>query len=141
MNSVLLSAATRFIAPIQIIFSLILLVRGHNDPGGGFIGGLVAASAFALYAIARDLSIAKRRLYFSTHSLIAVGLFIALLSGLPGLLVGESFMASFWFVEIPLQYLGLGVLKVGTPFIFDIGVYLVVLGITLLIVFSLVEDS
>jgi len=141
MNSVLLAAATRFIAPIQIIFSVYILLRGHNEPGGGFIGGLVAASAFALYAVARDVPTAKRRLYFSTQSLIAVGLLIALASGLPGLFNSESFMSGFWFAEIPLNYLGLGVLKIGTPFIFDIGVYLVVLGIALLIVFSLVEDN
>ena len=141
MNSVLLSAATRFIAPIQLVFSIFLLLRGHNEPGGGFIGGLVAASAFALYAIARDVPTARRRLYVPPQFLIATGLLIALLSGLPGLFLSEPFMSGLWFAEIPLTYLGLGILKIGTPFIFDIGVFLVVMGITLLVVFGLVEDN
>ena len=51
MNSLILSAATRFVSPLMLAYSLFILLRGHNEPGGGFIGGLIAATAFALTAV------------------------------------------------------------------------------------------
>ena len=60
MKSIILSATARFLLPILFMFSLFLLVRGHNLPGGGFVGGLVAAAAFVLYAIAHDVEQARR---------------------------------------------------------------------------------
>ena len=52
MNSIILRTATRFMLPLLILFSIVVLLRGHNQPGGGFVGGLLATSAFALYAMA-----------------------------------------------------------------------------------------
>jgi multicomponent Na+:H+ antiporter subunit B len=62
MNSLILSAATRFLAPLMLAYSLFILLRGHNEPGGGFIGGLIAAVAFALYAKAEGTDAARRAL-------------------------------------------------------------------------------
>jgi len=139
--SVLLKAATRYIVPVQLLFSVYLLLRGHNLPGGGFIGGLIAAGAFSLYVIAYDASVARRKLRIRPQLLIIIGLLLSLISALLSVLFGKAAMTGLWDGSIPLHWLGLGSLKLGTPLLFDIGVYLVVIGITLLIIFTLEEES
>jgi multicomponent Na+:H+ antiporter subunit B len=96
---------------------------------------LVAAAAFALYAIAFDVTQARRALSFHTHTLIGVGLLIAVISGLLPLLAGKPFMTGLWSKQV-VPVLG----KLGTPLLFDIGVYLTVIGVTLMIIFSLAEE-
>lgn len=136
MTSLILTTATRYLMPVLLLFSLFLLVRGHNDPGGGFTGGLVAASAFALYAIAFDVSDARQLLQVEPRLLIGIGLFMALSSGLIApLFTGEPFLTGKWS-GLALPTVG----ELGTPLLFDTGVYLVVVGITLLIIFSLAEE-
>ena len=122
MNSLILSAAVRFLLPILLMFSLFLLFRGHHAPGGGFVGGLVAAAAFSLYAIAYDVKTALALLRIDPRYLIASGLMLALGCGLLGLVTGQDFFTGLWLKQT-LPVIG----KVGTPVIFDIGVYLVVL--------------
>jgi multicomponent Na+:H+ antiporter subunit B len=136
MTSLILSTATRYLLPLLLLFSIFLLLRGHNEPGGGFAGGLVAAAAFTLYTIAHNVAEAKKVLYLNPRTLIAVGLLVAVSSGLISLLAGYPFMTGLWSSQ-SLPVLG----KVGTPLLFDIGVYLVVIGITLLIIFSLAEEE
>jgi multicomponent Na+:H+ antiporter subunit B len=136
MTSLILSTATRYLLPLLLLFSIFLLLRGHNEPGGGFAGGLMAAAAFALYAIAHNVAEAKKALYLNPRTLIAIGLLAAVSSGLSSLLAGYPFMTGLGSSQnVPM----LG--KVGTPLLFDLGVYLVVLGITLLIIFSLAEEE
>jgi multicomponent Na+:H+ antiporter subunit B len=135
MNSLILSATARFLLPILFMFSLFLLVRGHHLPGGGFVGGLVAAAAFVLYAIAYNVQEARALLRVNTISLLGVGLLLALASGLLSLVHGESFMTGLW-LHHPVPVLG----KLGTPVVFDMGVYLVVLGATLTVLFNLMEE-
>jgi len=135
MKSVILSATARFLLPVLFMFSLFLLVRGHHLPGGGFVGGLVAAAAFVLYAIAYSVQEARTLLRANTISLLGVGLLLALGSGLLSLVYGEAFMTGLW-LHHHVPVLG----KLGTPVVFDIGVYLVVLGATLTVLFNLVED-
>jgi multicomponent Na+:H+ antiporter subunit B len=135
MKSVILSATARFLLPVLFMFSLFLLVRGHHLPGGGFVGGLVAAAAFVLYAIAYSVQEARTLLRANTISLLGVGLLLALGSGLLSLVYGEAFMTGLW-LHHHVPVLG----KLGTPVVFDMGVYLVVLGATLTVLFNLVED-
>lgn len=135
MNSVILQTAARVLLPLIVLLSLIVLIRGHNEPGGGFVGGLLAASSFALYALAFTIEDAMRLLRFSPKALISAGLFAAIISGLPALWFGEAFMDSRW-ISIALPGIDTP-LKLGTPLLFDVGVYLVVMGIVLLLVFSL----
>jgi multicomponent Na+:H+ antiporter subunit B len=139
--SILLRAATRYIVPVQLLFSVYLLLRGHNLPGGGFIGGLIAAGAFSLYVIAYDASVARRKLRIRPQFFIIIGLLLSLISALLSVVFGKPAMTGLWDGAIPLHWLGLGSLKLGTPLLFDIGVYLVVIGITLLIIFTLEEES
>jgi multicomponent Na+:H+ antiporter subunit B len=141
MISVLLQIATRYIVPIQLLFSVYLMLRGHNLPGGGFIGGLIAAGAFSLYVIAYDTDFARGKLRITPHQLITFGLALALASSILSVLHGEPAMTGLWDGQIPLQFLGLGSLKLGTPLLFDLGVYLTVIGVTMLIIFSLGEEN
>jgi len=137
MNSLILRTATRFLVALLLLFSVFLLLRGHNEPGGGFVGGLVAASAFVLYAIAYDVPSTRRALGVEPHIYIALGLLTAVLSGLLPVLRGLPFMTGQWgYVSLP----GTTKLELGTPLFFDIGVYLTVLGVVTMIILSLVEE-
>jgi multicomponent Na+:H+ antiporter subunit B len=136
MYSLILSTATRLLLPLMLIFSFFLLLRGHNLPGGGFVGGLIAATAFVLFALSDGLEKARKSLIFDTKTYIPIGLTIALVSGLVGLFAGQPFMAGAWLKD-PVPVLG----KIGTPVIFDIGVYFLVFGITLTIMFTLMEQN
>ena len=136
MNSLILRTAIRFMMPLLLLFSIFLLIRGHNQSGGGFAGGLVAAAAFALYSLSYNASTARTVLRVPPGVLIASGLLLALTSGLIGLFFGRPFLTGLWgYIPVP----GLGRFEVGTPLLFDMGVYLLVAGITLLMVFTLEE--
>lgn len=138
MSSVILRIAARSLTPLLSIASLFLLLRGHNAPGGGFIGGLLAASAIALYAMAFGPAPARRWLRIVPRTLLASGLLVALSSGLPSMLVGRPFLSGVWWhPELPL----VGTLPLGTPLWFDLGVYLAVIGFVLTMFFALVEDE
>lgn len=136
MDSPILRSGTRFLVPLMLLFSLFLLVRGHNEPGGGFVGGLVAATAIALVLLSEGLGEARRLLRVDPLALVAAGLLVALASGVPPLLRGWPYMTGLW-LTVPLPVVG----KVGSPVIFDVGVYLVVLGIVLAILFALAEEE
>ena len=137
MISLILRTATRFLLTLLLLFSVFLLLRGHNEPGGGFVGGLVAASAFTLYAIAYDVAAARRALGFEPRTLVAAGLLVATGSGLLPVTLGLPFLTGLWgSITIPPA----AALSVGTPFLFDTGVYLVVMGAALTILFALAEE-
>jgi multicomponent Na+:H+ antiporter subunit B len=136
MNSLILRTATRFLVPLLLLFSLFLLLRGHDAPGGGFVGGLVAAAAFSLDFIARGASAARGALPADPRGLIGAGVLIALASGLPALLRGQPYLRGQW-LTLPLP--GLGPLALGTPLLFEAGVYLVVTGVAINIILSLGE--
>lgn len=136
-SSVILQTATRLLMTLLLLESVFLLLRGHNEPGGGFIGGLVAASAFVLCALAYDVPTARRALRVDPQRLIGAGLLAAATSAAASLVRGEPFLTGQWgTVRVP----GLLRIDVGTPLLFDVGVYLVVIGVTLLIVLTLAEE-
>jgi multicomponent Na+:H+ antiporter subunit B len=137
MNSLILRTATKYLMPLMLMFSIFLLIRGHNEPGGGFTAGLVVAAAFALYALATDVPTALRALQVDPHTLIGAGLLLAVGSGFLGLIRGQTYLTGYW-VEFPFP--GIGVIELGSPFFFDVGVYLVVFGVALMIVFALAEE-
>ncbi|WP_035486015.1 hydrogen gas-evolving membrane-bound hydrogenase subunit E [Geminicoccus roseus] len=104
--------------------SLFILLRGHNEPGGGFIGGLVAALAFALIALADGPAAARAMLRIHPLVLVGVGALAAIGSGVPGLFLPGGYLTHLWAEP---QIAGIGI-KLGTTLVFDIGVYAVVLG-------------
>jgi multicomponent Na+:H+ antiporter subunit B len=121
------------------LLALYLLLRGHNLPGGGFIGGLATAISLVLLSLALGLEEMHRVLRFDPVRLAAAGLLLATLTGLLPLLAGRPFLEHFnaHFTRVPL----LGELHVGTPLLFDIGVFLVVVGITTKIIFVLAKST
>ncbi|MDX9790077.1 MAG: Na+/H+ antiporter subunit B [Candidatus Kapaibacterium sp.] len=135
MKSVILRTAVRYIVPLMLLFSFFALLRGHNEPGGGFVGGLVAGIGYSLYSLAYGTRLAKKVLRFDPINIIITGLSIALISALIPLFFGFDFMTGLWN-DYKFPILG----KVGTPFIFDVGVYLTVFGISLKIIFSISEE-
>lgn len=138
MTSIILRTATRYMFPPLVVFSIYLLLRGHHFPGGGFVGGLFAGSAFSLYALAFDVATARRLLRCDPRDITAGGLALAMLSGIPGLFLHHPFLTGTWW-KVPM---GRGVtIDIGTPMIFDFGVYFVVLGVLLTLVFSLGEEK
>jgi multicomponent Na+:H+ antiporter subunit B len=137
VKPLILPTAARLLLPLLLLFSLFLLLRGHHLPGGGFAAGLVAAAAFALYAIATDVPTARRALGVAPRELLGAGLLVALLSGLLAVLMGRPFLTALWS-SLPVP--GIGPVDVGTPLLFDVGVYLVVIGVTLTIMLALAEE-
>lgn len=126
MNSFILRNSAKVIVPIMLLFSLFLLFRGHNLPGGGFIGGLMAAAAFILDAFAFNVIHSLKKLRFPPSKIMALGLLLATLSGLVGFFLGDGFFKGYWLdLEIAL------IPKLGTPLLFDIGVYALVIGMVL----------
>ncbi|MEX1297136.1 MAG: Na+/H+ antiporter subunit B [Candidatus Limnocylindrales bacterium] len=138
MRALILPTATTYLMPVLVLFSLFLLLRGHNEPGGGFAGGLVAAAAFVLLSVASGVGEARRALQVDPRSLIGVGLLLMLVSGaIAPIVYGEPYLTSYWWTISLGEY----DVSVGTPLLFDIGVYLAVAGTVLLIVFSLEEED
>ena len=137
MRSVILCTAVRFITPLLLLFAVFLFYRGHNEPGGGFIAGLVAASAFSLMVIADGVKSARRAMRADPRGMLAFGLALAVGSGFFALISSTPYMTGVW-VEIPTP---LGTGKLGTPILFDLGVFFIVLGATMTMVFSIREGS
>ena len=129
MTSIILNTATRILTPVLLLFSLFLVLVGHNEPGGGFAGGLVAASAIALILIARGAPAARQALRVSPTALLGSGLLLAVGSGLVRTLAGDPFLTGWWIVP-----------GFGTPLLFDVGVYLVVVGASAMILFEMDGD-
>jgi multicomponent Na+:H+ antiporter subunit A len=118
-------ASIRWLVPLLYALSILLLLRGHNEPGGGFIGGLVAASAAILRELGRTDGANGPR---SPVLPVACGLAIALASAFPAWFHGQPWMQGVWLTWEPWLPL-VGTTKLGTPFLFDIGVYAVVFGV------------
>ena len=136
MPSLILRAVTPVLMVLLIIFSIYALMRGHQEPGGGFVGGLIIASAFSLHVLAYDVPSTRRLLRIPPHTLMGAGLSIILLSGVFGLVAGGSFLEGLW-MTVPVP--GLGEIAVGTPVFFDMGVYAAVMGMVLMIIFMAAE--
>src|SRR5690554_4470567 len=94
INSLILRTATRLVFSLMLLLSVFLLLRGHNEPGGGFIGGLVAAIGFILYSIAYDTDSAWKILHVQPRMLIAIGLLVAAAGGIIGLAFGDPILTS-----------------------------------------------
>ncbi len=133
-RSVILQTSTRYLLPLLLLLALFLLLRGHNEPGGGFVGGLVAASAIALYALSAGVAEARRLVRVDLRTLMAVGLTLAVGAGLLAFFAGDPLLTGLW-LSWPVPVVG----KLGTPLLFDVGVFLVVVGVTLKILFTLME--
>lgn len=120
--SLFLQISSRFLMKIMLLLSILLVFRGHNFPGGGFIGALVAASAIALYTIAFGLKQAGFDRW--APRVISLGLVCFLLSIILPHLLGQVMLQSLW---LKFNFFG-HLLKVGSPVLFDFGVYFCIVG-------------
>ncbi len=133
MNSIILTVVARGVIVLMALFSIYLLLRGHNNPGGGFVGGLVAASAVLLHAIANGVPAARRLLRVDPRTIALAGIAIALLAGVMAMITDAPFLTGVWAF--------LGGLPFGTPLLFDIGVYATVLGAVTTLLLALEEEA
>ncbi len=131
----IMATFSRLLLPLALLVSVYIFLRGHNLPGGGFIAGLVTAVALILQYLTNGVVWTKQRLPAAqAHPLIAWGLLIALLTGLGSWLFGRPFLTSaFGHWSLPL----VGEVELASATAFDLGVYLVVVGATLLILINL----
>lgn len=133
MRSMILLKVAQAILPVTVLFAVYLLLRGHNEPGGGFIAGLVTAAAIVLEALAFGGAWAQQRLAPFIRPAFALGLFVAALAGMVAIFVGDPFLTHYhWYMPLP----GDGYVHLTTALLFDIGVYLVVVataGVTIAI--------
>ncbi len=133
MNSIILKTASQAVVLLMVAFSLFLLIRGHNSPGGGFIGGLTAASGFILLVLSDGVEAARRALRVRPSTVAGLGVGLALGAGFAAALGGEPFLTGRWMTVAGLP--------LGTPLLFDVGVYLAVFGTVLILVFALEDES
>jgi multicomponent Na+:H+ antiporter subunit B len=120
MNSLILRTMAPFLTGLMLVFSLYVTLRGHNAPGGGFIGGLLAASGIALYALAFGVEPTRKLMRAHPLSIAGAGLLLSAVSGLISIFAGVPFMTGLWVHVAGLD--------LSTVMSFDLGVYLVVLG-------------
>ena len=137
MNTIIFRTAAPLLVATMLVFSVYVCLRGHNEPGGGFIGGLIAASSIAILGMASGAKKAREALKLDPLSIAGVGVFIAALSGVASLFIDAPFMTSIWL------YLELGdtTVPLSTPMVFDIGVYLVVFGTLSAVALALEGDQ
>lgn len=133
MNSLILTTVSRIVTPLMLAFSIYLLVRGHNQPGGGFVGGLVAAAAVILDALANGARAARRRLPLDPADLAVLGVAVAIAAGVLAYTRGEPFLTGLWSFPAGIA--------LGTPLVFDLGVYLVVVGAVAGLFLALDDDA
>jgi multicomponent Na+:H+ antiporter subunit B len=140
VKSLILSVATRFLTPLMLAFSVFMLLRGHNLPGGGFIGGLIAATAFCLYVAAEGVAAARAALRVEPTTLAMTGVGLAVAAGFWGLAARGAFLAGVWPFVTSDGAGGKAGLPVGSVLMFDTGVYLVVIGTVSAVFFALSGD-
>lgn len=134
MNSVILQIAQKYVRFFLLVFAVIALLRGHNHPGGGFIGGLLAGLSIVMKGFAFETERVRSQMKISPTEFIGIGLGLIVLSTIPSMISGDAFMTGLWTtIPLPLK----GELKLGTPLLFDIGVFFAVIGVTLMFLFSL----
>ncbi|MCU4653036.1 Na+/H+ antiporter subunit B [Roseibacterium sp. SDUM158016] len=138
MNSIILNAATRLLVSLLLLFSVYMLLRGHNLPGGGFIGGLIGATGFVLYAIAQGAEATRAALRYEPQNIAMIGLGVALGAGVWAVFFDDAFFTGQWlFIGATEDDKGL---PISSVLVFDIGVYLVVFGSILTLVLALEEE-
>ncbi len=132
---IILKTATNYLIPLLLMFSIFVLLRGHYLSGGGFVGGLIASIAFVLHSFAHSTKETLSLFRFSPKTLIPIGLSLSLLSALVPVFAGAPFFTGLW-LDDPISVIG----SVGTALLFDVGVYIVVIGVTLTILFTIKDN-
>lgn len=136
-NDIILKTATSIIVFIILTFAVYLFLIGHNAPGGGFVGGLITASAFVLLYTVYGFKTMENVLKVNFRIVLATGLFIAVAMGTVSIFVGEPFLTqTFGHFHFPI----FGDVELATAMIFDFGIFLTVIGVTMTIILAISED-
>jgi multicomponent Na+:H+ antiporter subunit B len=138
LQSYIYRTVARFAFFLVNLFAVYLLLRGHNYPGGGFIAGLATAISLILLSLAVGLEELHRLIRFDPVQVAGGGLLLAGLTGVAPLLMGRPYLEQFNFHFTTRL---LGEVHAGTPLLFDIGVYFVVVGVTIKIIFVLARST
>ena len=137
MNSLIFRTIAPLLVAVMLVFSVFVLLRGHNEPGGGFIGGLIAASALAIYGMAVGVDAARTALKVHPLAYGGFGVALAALAGVLSLLFDVPFLTGLWTI---LEFDGVEV-AISTPMVFDIGVYFVVFGTIAAVALALEDEE
>ena len=138
MNTVIFRTIAPYLSALMLVFSIFVLLRGHNAPGGGFIAGLIGASAVAIYGISAGPAEVRKALIVHPMVMAGGGVFLAAVSGLLSAFFGVPYLTGLWL----MYTLPDGTeLAISTPLVFDIGVFLTVLGVLSTLALSLEEDE
>lgn len=136
-NDVILRSVTKVAVFIIMTFSVHLFLAGHHNPGGGFIGGLVTASALVLLYMAFDIETARQIIPIDFKVMAGIGILMAVFTGVGSLLIDVPFLTqAYIYATIPF----LGETELATSVIFDIGVSLAVIGTAMTIILSISEE-
>lgn len=138
MSSLLLRTAVKLIFPLVLIFAAFIAIKGHNEPGGGFIGGLMGAVAFLLYRMTHGRGALLRLLPFHPRMLVFIGLLIALITAVVPMFFGSPFLTTTVIDEMPIGF-GQSIHFASAVF-FDAGVLLVVIGVSVGMIQRLHEE-
>ncbi len=137
-RSVVLETVVRLIFHTVLVFSLYLLFAGHNQPGGGFVGGLVAGAGFVLRYLAGGRGALREAVRVDPAVPLGLGLVLAAGTGIVAWLFGGQYLQSAYRTfELPV----LGAVKLTSPLVFDTGVYLVVVGLVLVLLRTLGAEA
>lgn len=137
MNSLIFRTIAPLLVAVMLVFSVFVLLRGHNEPGGGFIGGLIGASALAIYGMAVGVDAARTALKVHPLAYAGFGVALAALAGVLSLLFDVPFLTGLWTI---FEFDGVEV-AISTPMVFDIGVYFVVFGTITAVALALEDEE
>ncbi|HKL09469.1 MAG TPA: MnhB domain-containing protein [Bacteroidales bacterium] len=136
LRNIILENIVTLFRKFMVIYSIYLLLRGHNNPGGGFIAGIIASTGFIFFAIIHGTKALQNIIKFKPQLFIASGLSFVFIAAFLPVITSKEILTGLWIhTKIPV----LGELHLGTPLIFDTGVFLVVIGVILTIVISIME--
>ncbi|MEX0658619.1 MAG: MnhB domain-containing protein [Egibacteraceae bacterium] len=138
MPSLILGAGTRAVFHTILVFSVFLLFAGHNAPGGGFIGGLVAGAALVLRYVAEGSNGLRRTIPIAPETLLGAGVLVAGGAGAAALATGRDFLTQGYLLSEELP--GLGAVRIHSALVFDTGVFLIVVGLVLALLRTLGEE-
>ena len=138
MNSEILKLGAKSIKYLFLVVSVWILLRGHNQPGGGFIGGLIAGSGLIFIPLVYEIEKLKGKARVQSALFLKTGMSCVLLSAIAGIVFGDAILDGLWIkINLPVTN---NPLKLGTPLLFDIGVYFTVIGFLFFIVTSMMEE-
>ena len=135
MNPVLLQLTSGYLSKILYLLAILFFLKGHNSPGGGFIAGLMVASAVMLDMLAFGVVKVKKSMILAPLKMAACGVVLALFASLIPVFYGQPFFTGVWVPEFTVPFLGK--MHIGTPLLFDLGVFMTVIGFAVSVIFDL----